>query len=277
MKKLGHVWKSITMMLFCSFIVGLTDGVAEAKIIKPKEDTTGLSNRPIVSSEKKAAIKRKNKDAVKKEKLDPRSEKGSKQANASWRIKSAQQKLQRLGFSKETPSGKMTTATSLALQQFQKQYKLPTTGKLDELTYKKLNWIAFAQTGIKNVQGKDIVQSAAKLKCIPYVWGGTKPSGFDCSGYVQYVFRKHGAELPRLADAQVLKGIFVTQRQLKLGDLVFFSTYEPGASHVGIYAGNGKFWHTSSSRGVMLSSLQDYYWKPRYYGARRVLVSNGEI
>ncbi len=59
--------------------------------------------------------------------------------------------------------------------------------------------------------------------------------------------------------------------------MVFFTTYAAGASHVGIYAGEGKFWHVSSSKGTMLSSMNDEYWKPRYYGARRVLVANGEI
>ena len=107
----------------------------------------------------------------------------------------------------------------------------------------------------------------------PYVWGGSTPeTGFDCSGYVQYVFRQHKAQLPRTADLQFEKGLFVTQRQLKPGDLVFFSTYEPGASHVGIYAGNGLFWNATSSRGVRLCSLSDDYWKSRYYGAKRVLV-----
>ena len=59
---------------------------------------------------------------------------------------------------------------------------------------------------------------------------------------------------------------------LKPGDLVFFTTYEPGASHVGIYAGNNKFWNATSSRGVMLSDLTDSYWGPRYYTARRILT-----
>lgn len=82
--------------------------------------------------------------------------------------------------------------------------------------------------------------------------------------------------MPRSADVQVLEGIFVLQKDLKPGDLVFFSTYAPGASHVGIYAGSGKFWSASTSKGVVLSSLQDSYWKSRYYGARRVLIENGE-
>lgn len=140
----------------------------------------------------------------------------------------------------------------------------------------KLRWQAYAKNGINNVSGDAVVREASKYKGVRYVFGGTTPKGFDCSGYVQYVFKRLNAKLTRTADTQVKEGVFVTQRQLKPGDLVFFSTYEPGASHVGIYAGNGKFWNTTSSRGVMLCGLQEDYWRTRYYGARRVLVANGE-
>ena len=197
---------------------------------------------------------------------------------SNWRLKVAQQKLNVLGFSDERPSGKMTQATTDALKSFQKKHSLKAHGELDDVTYRKLTWEAFTQKeGIQRVQGKDIVSRAAKYKGVPYVFGGTTPKGFDCSGYVQYVFKDCKAALPRLADEQALKGVFVTQRQLRPGDLVFFTTYLPGASHVGIYAGSGQFWSASSSKGVILSSLKDEYWKTRYYGARRVLVTNGEI
>ena len=196
---------------------------------------------------------------------------------SNWKLKVAQQKLQVLGLYKERPSGKMTSATEAALKKFQQQHKLKSSGKLDDKTYQKLNWEAFAKSGITHVKGQDIVKQAAKFKGVPYKFGGVTPKGFDCSGYVQYVFKNCRATLPRLADEQVLEGVFVTQKQLKPGDLVFFTTYAPGASHVGIYAGKGQFWNASSSKGVMLCSLSDSYWKPRYYGARRVLVTNGEV
>ncbi len=220
-------------------------------------------------------------EAARKSSSDKKSQKitvvSSKPSADKWRIKVSQQKLKELGYSKEAPSGRMTDATVKAIKDFQKHYKLKVNGKLDDKTYRKLNWEAFARTGISNVKGRDIVKTAAKLKGVPYKFGGTTPKGFDCSGYVQYVFGRQKAQLPRSADEQVLKGVFVTQKQLKPGDLVFFTTYAAGASHVGIYTSGGKFWHTSSSKGVMLSSLQDDYWKTRYYGARRVLVDNGEI
>lgn len=148
--------------------------------------------------------------------------------------------------------------------------------KTETTHQQRVRWEAYAKTGIKGVTGDAIVREAAKYKGIKYVFGGTTPKGFDCSGYVQYVFKKHNANLTRTADTQAKEGVFVTQRQLKPGDLVFFSTYEPGASHVGIYAGNGNFWSATSSRGIWLCGLHEDYWRTRYYGARRVLVTNGE-
>lgn len=218
---------------------------------------------------KKAAAKKSKKTKEKQSKVQVQ--------QSNWRLKVAQQKLQVLGFSDERPSGRMTEATSTALKSFQKQHKLKADGELNDATYHKLTWEAFAKEGIPKVKGKEIVSRAAKYKGVPYVFGGTTTKGFDCSGYVQYVFKDCKAKLPRLADEQALQGIFVTQKQLRPGDLVFFTTYAAGASHVGIYAGDGQFWSASSSKGVILSSLKDDYWKQRYYGARRVLITNGEV
>ncbi len=227
------------------------------------------------NSKKKASSKRQGKSRVKSTKKHQDKQVQTRQGN--WRLKVAQQKLQVLGLSSERPSGRMTTATAAALKSFQKQHKLQANGELDDATYRKLTWEAFTKEGIAKVQGRDIVSRAAKYKGVPYAFGGTTPKGFDCSGYVQYVFKDCKAKLPRLADEQALEGVFVTQKQLRPGDLVFFTTYTAGASHVGIYAGNGKFWSASSSRGVVLSSLAEEYWKSRYYGARRVLIANGEV
>lgn len=227
------------------------------------------------SSRKQAAAKQQGKHTVRSAAKHKDNKVLTRQEN--WRIKVAQQKLQVLGLSSEKPSGRMTEATSTALRSFQKQHKLQSHGRLDDATYRKLTWEAFTREGIAKVQGRDIVSRAAKYKGVPYVFGGTTPKGFDCSGYVQYVFADCKAKLPRLADEQALKGVFVTQRQLRPGDLVFFTTYTAGASHVGIYAGGGKFWSATSSRGIVLSSLQEEYWKSRYYGARRVLIANGEV
>lgn len=231
-----------------------------------------------VKAPKQAKPEKKAKKTAKKKSKKTKEKQSKVQVQQSnWRLKVAQQKLQVLGFSDERPSGRMTEAISSALKSFQKQHKLKVDGELNDATYHKLTWEAFAKEGIPKVKGKEIVSRAAKYKGVPYVFGGTTTKGFDCSGYVQYVFKDCKAKLPRLADEQALQGIFVTQKQLRPGDLVFFTTYAAGASHVGIYAGDGQFWSASSSKGVMLSSLKDDYWKQRYYGARRVLITNGEV
>ena len=238
-------------------------------VAKPAAEVKAPKQAKPEKKAKKAAAKKSKKTKEKQSKVQVQ--------QSNWRLKVAQQKLQVLGFSDERPSGRMTEATGSALKSFQKQHKLKADGELNDATYHKLTWEAFAKEGIPKVKGKEIVSRAAKYKGVPYVFGGTTTKGFDCSGYVQYVFKDCKAKLPRLADEQALQGIFVTQKQLRPGDLVFFTTYAAGASHVGIYAGDGQFWSASSSKGVMLSSLKDDYWKQRYYGARRVLITNGEV
>ncbi len=116
-----------------------------------------------------------------------------------------------------------------------------------------------------------LTRSALKFLGVPYVFGGTSTSGFDCSGYVQHVFAMLGIRLPRTADAQFDAGHRVVGG-MQPGDLVFFQTYAPGPSHVGIYLGHGKFVHASSSRGVMVSNLSDAYWAARFIGAKRFIA-----
>jgi cell wall-associated NlpC family hydrolase len=115
-----------------------------------------------------------------------------------------------------------------------------------------------------------LTRSAMRFIGTPYVFGGTSPTGFDCSGYVQHVFAMLGISLPRTADAQFYAGR-PTTGGIHPGDLVFFQTYAPGPSHVGIYIGAGKFIH-SSSHGVMISRIAESYWASRYLGAKRVVA-----
>lgn len=115
-----------------------------------------------------------------------------------------------------------------------------------------------------------ITGTALRYLGVPYVWGGTSFGGVDCSGFVWAVFAKNGIYLPRTADAQYEEGRHVSTRDLRAGDLVFFQTYALGASHVGIYLGNGKFVHASSSNGVRVDQLAEDYYSSRYLGARRL-------
>ena len=114
-----------------------------------------------------------------------------------------------------------------------------------------------------------LTRDAMRFIGTPYVFGGTSPSGFDCSGYVQHVFAMLGVTLPRTADAQYYAGRRI-EGSMVAGDLVFFQTYLPGPSHVGIYLGNGRFIH-SSSHGVRISRIAESYWSSRYLGAKRVM------
>ncbi len=119
---------------------------------------------------------------------------------------------------------------------------------------------------------KTVVDTAMEFIGVPYLWGGSTPAGFDCSGFTQYVFKQHGITINRTTSTQYQNGTYVSKSSLQPGDLVFFqNTYKEGISHVGIYAGDGKFIHASSSAGVTVSSMDNSYWSSRYYGARRVL------
>ena len=116
-----------------------------------------------------------------------------------------------------------------------------------------------------------LVATALEFRGVPYVNGGSTPSGFDCSGFVQYVFSQHGTALPREVRDQYRTGRRVGVNEVRPGDLVFFQTVSRGASHVGVAIGNGQFVHAPSSRGVVRVERYDgSYWSMRLVGARRV-------
>ena len=121
----------------------------------------------------------------------------------------------------------------------------------------------------------DLIGTALDLRGIPYRNGGTDRSGFDCSGFTQYVFAQYGLSLPRDVREQFKTGKPVDWKALEPGDLIFFSTTEPGASHVGIAVGGDAFVHAPSTSGVVrVERFSSSYWAPRFVGGRRVLAEN---
>jgi cell wall-associated NlpC family hydrolase len=119
--------------------------------------------------------------------------------------------------------------------------------------------------------GYALVGTALALRGAPYRDGGNNPAGFDCSGFTQYVFAQYGVPLPRAVRDQYRSGKSVNPENLEAGDLVFFTTTEPGASHVAIAIGGDEFVHAPSSAGVVrVERLSSNYWAPRFVGARRM-------
>ena len=119
-------------------------------------------------------------------------------------------------------------------------------------------------------KGSSIVETALSHLGTRYVYGGASAGGFDCSGFTRYVYSAAGIDLPRSADEQYGVGYSISMANLQPGDLVFFSTYDSGISHVGIYIGNHQFINAASD-GVSISDMDSSYWAARYIGAKRVM------
>ena len=117
-----------------------------------------------------------------------------------------------------------------------------------------------------------LIQTARSQLGVPYQAGGSYPrTGFDCSGFTQWVFQQHGIALPRQSFDQYQVGQPVTVELLQQGDLVFFDVEKKGASHVGIYEAKGWFIHCSSSGGrVREDNLSEKYWQKHFLGARHL-------
>ncbi|WP_028561777.1 C40 family peptidase [Paenibacillus pinihumi] len=114
-------------------------------------------------------------------------------------------------------------------------------------------------------------ESIDQVMGTPYKWGGTTVEGFDCSGFILYIYNQFDVQLPRTSKTQAEAGTQLEKDELRSGDLVFFNIDGKGISHAGIYVGDGQFAHSSSSKGVTISKLSEPYYEKRYVTARRVI------
>lgn len=213
-------------------------------------------------------------------------------------VKNLQRKLISYGY-KVKADGHFNWATASAVKKFQQRKHLDVDGIVGPSTYKALMGKSLYDTSAapKKAKGehslsymgiddatvewhkagqmtgtvKAITEEAQKYVGVPYQFGGTTPRGFDCSGFIQYVFNKKGILLPRGADEQYTAGRKVSVNALQPGDLVYFQTYDEGISHSGLYLGDGYFISATTSRGVAVATMKSGYWHDRYMGANRVL------
>jgi cell wall-associated NlpC family hydrolase len=180
----------------------------------------------------------------------------------------------RSGSSRPAPSSAETKATPV------KKDTASVKGKDEEVSVEGAEKIASGarsfktekNAAISNLDQAKMMREISKMMGVSYKLGGIDENGIDCSAYTMNVYRNSiGKTLPRSSAEQFLTGIPVAYEDLKFGDLVFFSTTGEVASHVGVYLGDDLFAHASVSLGVTISSLESFYYKQRYEGARRIV------
>jgi cell wall-associated NlpC family hydrolase len=182
-----------------------------------------------------------------------------------------QSKLKEYGYYQGPLDSSFGAGTRTAVVGFQLECGLDADGVVGPSTLQALRdyKASGVSRSLNRYRGQQIASLAQQFSGTPYVWAGRSPGGFDCSGFTSYVYSSMGIYIPRMADEQFYAGRQVSD--LLPGDLVFFATYEPGPSHVGIYIGNNQFIHASSRLGVTVTSLSEEYYSNRYLGARRFM------
>ncbi|PFJ24688.1 peptidoglycan-binding protein [Bacillus thuringiensis] len=205
-----------------------------------------------------------------------------KQGTSNSEVQQLQDNLRKLNYFNANSTGYFGSITKSSVIQFQSDKGLSADGIVGPNTKvaiaNALNGTSVnnPSTQVQNPsssKAEAIISTAKKYLGVPYVWGGTSPSGFDCSGFVYYVFRQHGINnLPRVSYDMFNVGTSVNKSDLRAGDLVYFkNTYREGISHVGIYIGDGQFIQASSGdEKVKISNLSGSYYIQHYAGAKRV-------
>ena len=126
-------------------------------------------------------------------------------------------------------------------------------------------------SGVPRFSADAVARTALSFRGIPYRDGGSDPAGFDCSGFVQYIFAQHGLPLPRQVREQFAFGHAVKWANARQGDLIFFSTAGKGPSHVGVVIGGDEFVHAPSERGVVrVERFSARYWATRVVAIKRL-------
>jgi cell wall-associated NlpC family hydrolase len=123
----------------------------------------------------------------------------------------------------------------------------------------------------RRYDGRAVAEYALAFRGVPYRLGGSDPGGFDCSGLVHYVFAQYGISIPRIVEEQWRVGDKIQAKDIRPGDLLFFSTKGAGATHVAIALDSEHFVHAPNSTGVVrVEALSSAYWGAHYMGARRI-------
>jgi cell wall-associated NlpC family hydrolase len=210
-------------------------------------------------------------DTAEQQRAQPRR---SPQLNGRARIRAAQKAL---GLRADGVAGRRTRA---AIRRFQRRHDLPVTGRLGDDTMRALGVIMLPaktryseEEAVEREIGEVAVTALAAARDrigAGYASGGTGPDAFDCSGLMVDIFDEAGEALPRTSFDQFTVGKAIDRDEIRPGDLVFFDTSGPGASHVGIATGKSTAISATSSGGVMEHSTRDSYWGGSYVGARRL-------
>ncbi len=180
--------------------------------------------------------------------------------------------LSRLGYDVAV-DGSYGPGTAAAVRAFETANGMDPDGLVGPIVYQALLGRAIPETNRgDNAILRRITGLALQQLGVPYVYGGSSPGGFDCSGFVYYVFGQAGISLPRVADDQYLAGIPVKKENLRTGDLVFFCDDSGELSHVGIYLKDGQFIHASTDTGIDFDSLYRGWRVDHYIGACRIVT-----
>ncbi len=186
-----------------------------------------------------------------------------------------QKMLINYGLLDATATGTYGEKTEKAVIDFQKKFGMEQTGIVDPMTYMKLQSVS--NTGLSDRASESrartnskLVDFAKKFQGVKYAWGASSPKGFDCSGFTSYVLKNFGVKLDHQASKQFNTGTKIERSKLWPGDLVFFQTGRTSVGHVGIYIGDDKFIHASTSKKkVVIDDLSLYSKYSTYIGARR--------